>query len=132
MPTADAMLPAFMWHKSCVLIYSYASDLIVARFMFNGSNLAYFRTISKQIICAITQQIEHTIIMILIYSRLSRQYMRFHNLKHPSDMGAEQVKSFLSWLACERYVAVNTQKVALNALVFMYHKVKTKSWRIGF
>jgi hypothetical protein len=95
MPTADVMLPAFMWHKSCVLIYSYASDFIVARFMFNGSNLAYFRTISKQIICAITQQIEHTIIMILIYSRLSRQYMRFHNLKHPSDMGAEQVKSFL-------------------------------------
>ncbi|MCH8502655.1 MAG: integron integrase [Aliidiomarina sp.] len=52
-----------------------------------------------------------------------RQYIRFHNLKHPSDMGAEQVKSFLSWLACERYVAVNTQKVALNAVVFMYHKV---------
>lgn len=51
-----------------------------------------------------------------------RQYMRFHNLTHPSDMGAEQVKSFLSWVACERYVAVNTQKVALNALVFMYHK----------
>ena len=52
-----------------------------------------------------------------------RQYIRFHNFIHPSEMGAEQVKSFLSWLACERYVAVNTQKVALNALVFMYHKV---------
>ncbi|MCC5854797.1 MAG: integron integrase [Idiomarina sp.] len=52
-----------------------------------------------------------------------RQYIRFHRLKHPSDMGAEHVKSFLSWLACERHVAVNTQKVALNALVFMYHKI---------
>ena len=41
-----------------------------------------------------------------------RQYIRFHNLTHPSEMGAEHVKSFLSWLACERYVAVNTQKVA--------------------
>lgn len=108
---------------SPVVKYSYGSDFIVARFMFNGSNLAHLRTISKQTICAINQQIEHTIIMILIYSRLSRQYIRFHNLKHPSDMGAEQIKSFLSWLACERYVAVNTQKVALNALVFMYHDV---------
>lgn len=31
--------------------------------------------------------------------------------------------AFLSMLANERHVAVNTQKVALNALVFMYHKV---------
>jgi hypothetical protein len=28
----------------------------------------------------------------------------------------------LSWLANERNVAVNTQRIALNALVFLYHK----------
>ncbi len=38
-------------------------------------------------------------------------------------MGADEVKAYLSWLANERHVAVNTQKVALNALVFLYHKV---------
>lgn len=29
----------------------------------------------------------------------------------------------MSWLANERNVAINTQKVALNALVFLYHKI---------
>jgi len=37
-------------------------------------------------------------------------------------MGAAEVKQFLSFLACDRGVAVNTQTVALNALVFLYHK----------
>ncbi len=38
-------------------------------------------------------------------------------------MGAAEVKGFLSWLAVEKHVATNTQKVALNAIVFLYHKV---------
>ncbi len=38
-------------------------------------------------------------------------------------MGAAEVKGFLSWLAVEKHVAINTQKVALNAIVFLYHKV---------
>lgn len=52
-----------------------------------------------------------------------RQYIRYHNMKHPGEMGAKEVKAFLTWLAVHRHVAPNTQKVALNALVFMYHKV---------
>lgn len=38
-------------------------------------------------------------------------------------MGASEVKAFLTWLAVTRNVAVNTQKVALNAVVFLYHKI---------
>ena len=38
-------------------------------------------------------------------------------------MGANEVKGFLTWLAVKRGLAVNTQKVVLNALVFLYHKV---------
>ncbi len=52
-----------------------------------------------------------------------RRYIRFIDRKHPAAVGATEVKAFLSWLATERHVAVNTQKVALNALVFLYHKV---------
>lgn len=52
-----------------------------------------------------------------------KQFIRHHKMKHPKDMGADHVKYFLSWLATERHVAVNTQKVALNAIAFMYHKV---------
>ncbi|RUO21276.1 recombinase XerD [Aliidiomarina iranensis] len=55
-----------------------------------------------------------------------KQYIRFHDLKHPEQMGGEEVKSFLTWLASVKHVAPNTQKVALNALVFMYQKVLGK------
>ncbi|EXJ09423.1 MULTISPECIES: integron integrase [Nitrincola] len=52
-----------------------------------------------------------------------RFFIRYNALKHPTEMGATEVRNFLSYLATERHVAVNTQKSALNALVFLYHKV---------
>ncbi|MBG56969.1 MAG: recombinase XerD [Porticoccus sp.] len=51
-----------------------------------------------------------------------RFYINYTGKRHPTDMGAPEVKAFLSYLANHRFVAVNTQKVALNALVFLYHK----------
>ena len=50
-------------------------------------------------------------------------YIRFHQLRHPSEMGAEQVGAYLSYLANERHVAAKTQALALNALVFLYKTV---------
>ena len=62
-----------------------------------------------------------------------RQYILYHQKCHPQHMGGEEVKEFLSWLANSRRVAVNTQKVALNALVFMYQKVLRKQLgELGF
>lgn len=52
-----------------------------------------------------------------------RRFIYFIGKRHPQEAGAAEVKSFLSWLATDRHVAVNTQKVALNALIFLYHKV---------
>jgi integron integrase len=57
------------------------------------------------------------------YVHWVRAFVRFHELKHPADMGAAEVESFLSWLANERQVAVSTHKQALSALVFLYQKV---------
>lgn len=51
-----------------------------------------------------------------------RFYIHFIGKRHPKDAGAQEVKAFLSHLASDRNVAVNTQKVALNAVVFLYHK----------
>ena len=51
-----------------------------------------------------------------------KQFIYFINKRHPREAGAIEVKAFLTWLATERHVAINTQKVALNALVFLYHK----------
>lgn len=52
-----------------------------------------------------------------------RKFILFHQKQHPAEMGKLEVKTFLTWLAVTRNVAVNTQKVALNALVFLYSKV---------
>lgn len=52
-----------------------------------------------------------------------RRYIYFTNRQHPKDLGAKEVKAYLSWLANTKHVAVNPQKVALNALVFLYEKV---------
>jgi integron integrase len=52
-----------------------------------------------------------------------KRFIYFNNKRHPQDLGTKEVKTFLSWLANDRYVAVNTQKVALNSLVFLYQKI---------
>ena len=50
-------------------------------------------------------------------------FVRFHDLRHPAEMGAPEVEAFLSWLAGERRVAVATHKQALSALIFLYQRV---------
>ncbi|MEX2475854.1 phage integrase N-terminal SAM-like domain-containing protein [Marinobacter sp.] len=52
-----------------------------------------------------------------------RFFIRYHQMKHPKDMGQKDVKEFLTWLAVERNVAMATQAQALNALVFLYGSV---------
>jgi len=47
-------------------------------------------------------------------------FIRFHNRKHPEALGAADVDKWLSYLANQRSVAINTQKTALNAVVFLY------------
>ena len=52
-----------------------------------------------------------------------RYFIRFHHMKHPRDMGPQEVNQFLTWLAVHRNVASATQDQALNSLVFLYDKV---------
>ncbi len=51
------------------------------------------------------------------------KYIRFHNKKHPKDMGKDEVESFLSDLALNRGVSASTQNQAFNAIVFLYKQV---------
>ena len=52
-----------------------------------------------------------------------RFYIRFHQYRHPKEMGRDEVITFLDFLACDRHVTVNTQRIALNALMFLYSKI---------
>lgn len=53
-------------------------------------------------------------------------YIRYHGRRHPESMGAEHIEQWLSHLANQRGVAVNTQKTALNAVVFLYKRFMQK------
>lgn len=49
-----------------------------------------------------------------------RRFIRFHQLRHPRQMGAAEVEAFLTHLATDRNVAPSTHKQALAALLFLY------------
>jgi integron integrase len=57
------------------------------------------------------------------YLHWIKRFIYFHRLTHPAQMGAQEVRTFLTSLANDSNVAINTQKTALNALAFLYHKV---------
>ena len=52
-----------------------------------------------------------------------RRFILFHGKRHPVDMSAQEVESFLSHLAVERTVAASTQNQAKSALLFLYREV---------
>ena len=58
-----------------------------------------------------------------VYIDWARRFILFHNKRHPKDMGAEEVQSFLSYLALERNVVSSTQNQAKCALLFLYRDV---------
>src|SRR5919108_3269785 len=54
------------------------------------------------------------------YVRWIVRYVRFHGLRHPRMLGANEMREFLSYLAADRNVAASTQGQALAALLFLY------------
>lgn len=57
------------------------------------------------------------------YLQWIKRYIIYNNKRHPADMGAEEVKAYLTYLAAKRHVSGSTQKQALCALVFLYRHV---------
>ena len=57
------------------------------------------------------------------YLMWAKRFILFHNKRHPSSMGAEEVNAFLSALALHDRVSASTQNQALNALLFLYRHV---------
>lgn len=57
------------------------------------------------------------------YVHWIRRFILFHGKRHPREMGAPEVESFLSDLAVAGHVAASTQNQALSALLFLYREV---------
>ncbi len=52
-----------------------------------------------------------------------RRYLRFHQLRHPREMGQEEINAFLTHLAVKEKLAASSQNQALAALLFLYRTV---------
>jgi integron integrase len=57
------------------------------------------------------------------YVQWIRRFILFHNKRHPRDMGAEEVRQFLSDLAVNHHVDASTQNQALSAILFLYQHI---------
>ncbi|MBT3313064.1 MAG: integron integrase [Anaerolineae bacterium] len=57
------------------------------------------------------------------YLSWNKQYILYHDKKHPKDMREKEVLAFLSYLAQERKVSPSTQNQALSAVLFLYKEV---------
>ena len=57
------------------------------------------------------------------YTDWVRRFIIFHGKRHPSELGAAEVTSFLTYLAVERHVAPATQGQAKSAILFLYKMV---------
>lgn len=52
-----------------------------------------------------------------------RQFVRWSGLRHPRELGREEVEAYLTYLATERKVSASTHRQALSALIFLYKEV---------
>ena len=58
-----------------------------------------------------------------VYVDWARRFILFYNKRHPKELGAVEVRDFLSHLATERNVSASTQNQAKSALLFLYREV---------
>ncbi|WP_346839365.1 integron integrase [Microbulbifer sp. SAOS-129_SWC] len=56
------------------------------------------------------------------YAHWIKRFIHFHKLRHPRELGVVEVEAFLNHLAINGECAVNTQRIALNALVYLYKR----------
>jgi integron integrase len=57
------------------------------------------------------------------YTYWIKQFIFYHGLRHPAEMGRQEVTNFLSYLERDRHVSASTQNQALAALLFLYREV---------
>ena len=57
------------------------------------------------------------------YVQWIKRFILFHNKNHPRNMGKEEARAFLTFLAVDKNVAPSTQNQALQALLLLYRDV---------
>ena len=57
------------------------------------------------------------------YVQTVKRFILFHRKRHPAEMGADEIRQYLSHLANQGRVSASTQNQALAALLFLYREV---------
>jgi len=57
------------------------------------------------------------------YVHWIKRYIFFYKLRHPAEMGPEEISGFLTHLAVDERLSASTQNQACNALLFLYKAV---------
>jgi len=57
------------------------------------------------------------------YVAWCKQYILFHNKRHPLEMGKAEIEQFLTHLAVNKNVSPSTQNQAFSAILFLYTQV---------
>ncbi|HCR69811.1 MAG TPA: integron integrase [Anaerolineae bacterium] len=52
-----------------------------------------------------------------------RQYIVFHNKRHPKEMGVNEINQFLIHLTNDKKISASTQNQALSAILFLYRHI---------
>ncbi|MEJ2700335.1 MAG: phage integrase N-terminal SAM-like domain-containing protein, partial [Desulfuromonadales bacterium] len=57
------------------------------------------------------------------YRQWVERFLAYNRAEDPSLLAEEEIRSFLTYLADRKQVTASTQKLALNALVFLFEQV---------
>ena len=57
------------------------------------------------------------------YTHWVREYILFHNKRHPREMGVPEINQFITHLVVECKVSASTQNQAISAIVFLYRSL---------
>lgn len=69
------------------------------------------------------------------YIQWVREYILFHNKRHPKEMGVPEINQFLTHLVVDRKASASTQNQALSSVLFLYRnvlKINLDDEEIGF
>jgi len=57
------------------------------------------------------------------YIHWVREYILFHNKRHPREMGIPEINQFITHLVIERKASASTQNQAVSAILFLYRYI---------
>jgi integron integrase len=58
-----------------------------------------------------------------VYVHWIKGFIRYNDLRHPREMGENEISQYLTWLAIDRHVSSSTQNQALSAILLLYRDV---------